>query len=173
MVVVVAAVAIGALTRSKNRTDGASSENFTACPSSTPAACAGRVAQIWKSDARQMPAIAVPAGLRYDRGFIANKGTPGAFFVFQTSVDGNTQPTELTLRVSPATATPYDAAHRGGKLRHLPSGRSYLDFSNAGQSGPFVEHLGTVEVVVSWVSITAPQSLKAEQLELLDGVTAN
>jgi len=172
VVVVAAVVAISVLTRSKTPTDNSGSENFTSCPTGTPAACSDRVAQIWKGDARQMPSIATPPGVRYDRGFIATKGTPAVFFVFQTFVDGSKQPTEVTVRVSPATAKPYDVANRGGKAGRLASGRAYLDFSNATQTGPFVEHLADVEVVVSFTSRAAPQSLKATQLELLDGVTA-
>ena len=170
-VIVAAVVAISVLTRSKTPNDNSGSENFTSCPTGTPEACFDRVAQIWKNDARKMPSITIPPGLRYDRGFIATKGASAAFFVFQTFVDGSTQPTEVTLRVSPATAKPYDVAHRGGKAGRLPSGRAYLDFSSAKQTGPFVEHLADVEVVVSFTSSAAPKSLKATQLELLDGVT--
>jgi len=172
VVVAAAVVAISVLTRSKEPATDPTSENFASCPATTPDACADRVAQVWKDDARRLPSIAVPTGLRYDRGFIATTGSPAAFYVFQTFVDGSTQPTELTLRVSPATSKPYDVAHRGGKLRHLTSGRAYLDFSNAKQSGPFVQHLGDLEVVVSWTSSAAPETLKAKQLELLAGVAA-
>jgi len=171
VVVVVAIVTISALTRSKKPTDDTGSKNFTACPVGTPDTCADRVAQVWKHEARPLPTISVPAGLRYDRGFIATTGAPAAFFVFQSFVDGSKQPTELTLRVSPASSTPYDVAHLGGKAGQLPSGRAYLDFSNAKQTGPFVEHLGDVELVVSFTSSAAPRSLKATQLELLDSVT--
>jgi hypothetical protein len=172
VVVVLAVVAISALTRSTHPTDDSGGANFMPCPSGAPAACSDRVAQVWKNEARRLPTIAIPDGLRYDRGFIATTGEPAVFFVFQTFVEGSQQPTELTLRVSPATSKPYDAAHRGGKSRHLPSGRAYLDFSNDKRSGPFVERIGQVEVVVSLIASAAPESLKTTQLSLLDGVTA-
>ena len=63
-VLVVAVVAIGASTRSKDSAEDTDSQKFVPCPSSTPDVCADRVAQMWQKEARPMPAIVVPAGLR-------------------------------------------------------------------------------------------------------------
>lgn len=175
VVLVVAVVAIGQVTKSKkgvgdpNAPDDA---RFTTCPTSSANACLDQLAQAWGSDAHRLPSVAVPGAMKYERGFIANKGKPPAgFLVFQTKINGSAQPMEITLRISPATAAPYDPKHRGGKLRKLPSGRSYLDFSSPKHSGPFVEHLADLELVVAYDSPTSPAELRAKKLELLDSAT--
>jgi len=169
-VLVVAVIAFTAVTHKKPASESTSTE-YTACPAGTPDACAPLVAQALGKDAQHLPTIVAPTGLTYDRGFIANTAKPAAaLFVFDAFIDGSTHATEVTLRVSPATAGPYDAAHRGGRLGHLPSGRSFLDFSTGDRSGPFVERVGSLEFVMSWNSSAAPETLRTSKLALLDSI---
>ena len=172
-VVVVIVTAIS-LASHKNRSETWAHDPLMSCPSARLSPCADVVARVWQADARhlQLPTITAPAELRFDRAFVADRGKPPAvFFVFQTFVDGAKMPTEISVRMAPATSEPFDPAHRGGKLRHLPSGRAYLDLSNSTRSGPFVEQLGGAELVVSWTPATAAKSLRTSRLALLDSAT--
>ncbi|HEY5171469.1 MAG TPA: hypothetical protein VIK54_07055 [Acidimicrobiia bacterium] len=158
------------LSRTEQRDDRESA--FVACPSSAPDACASRLADKWGGDAHRIPSIALPAGFRYDRGFITkNERPPAGYFVFQTTIGADTRPSEITLRVSPASSVAFDASHRGGTLHHLPSGRPYLDGSKSPRSGPFIERVGNFEFVVSYVVGRSPDAPRAAQLQLLDSVT--
>lgn len=171
-VIVIAVLVVNALTHAKPSADKAT-QGYTACPAGTPDACAGLVAKALGNTGQHLPSIVAPKGLTYDRGFIANPTKPAAaLYVFDAFIDGSTHATEVTLRVSPASSSPYDVKHRGGELGHLPSGRTYLDFSTGNRSGPFVEHVGGLEFVMSWNSSAAPTTLRTSKLALLDSITA-
>lgn len=167
VVAVVLSIAIVLVTR-RASTD----IEYTTCPASAPSACASRLAKAWGRDMSQLPSIGVPADLHYDRGFITkNDKPPAGFFVFRAGAA--TAPAELTVQVVPASKVPFDAAHRGGTLRHLPTGREYLDRSAGRRSGPFLEQVGGFEVAVSFDSRAGAASLRPEQLELLGSVAAS
>jgi hypothetical protein len=160
------------LSQAKQRDDRASA--FIACPTSVPDACASRLASKWGGDVRRIPSIALPAGFRYARGFITkNERPPAGYFVFETTIGSDPRPSEITLRVSPESSVLFDASHRGGTLRHLPSGRAYLDGSKSPRSGPFIERVGNFEFVVSYIVDRPAGAPRAAQLRLLDAVTAS
>jgi hypothetical protein len=158
------------LSQAKQRDDRESA--FIACPASVPDACASRLASKWGGDVHRIPSIALPPGFRYDHGFVTkNERPPAGYFVFQATIGADPRPSEITLRVSPASSVPFDATHRGGTLRHLPSGRAYLDGSKSPRSGPFVERVGNFEFVVSYIVDRSSGAPRAAQLRLLDAVT--
>jgi hypothetical protein len=170
--VLVAVLVGGLLSRAEQKDDRDSA--FIACPTSAPDACASRLANMWGGDVHRIPSIALPAGFRYARGFITkNERPPAGYFVFDTTIGADPGPSEITLRVSPASSVPFDAAHRGGTLRHLASGRAYLDGSKSPRSGPFIERVGTFEFVVSYIVDRPAGAPRAAQLRLLDAVTAS
>jgi hypothetical protein len=157
------------LSQAKQRDDRESA--FIACPASMPDACAGRLATEWGGDVHRIPSIALPAAFRYDHGFITkNERPPAGYFVFQVTIGADPRPSEITLSVSPASSVPFDASHRGGTLRHLPSGRAYLDNSKSPRSGPFIERVGNFEFLVSYIVDRSSGAPRAAQLRLLDAV---
>ncbi len=168
VVVVLLLVVVGVLISKHGDDDHG---NYVSCPTSAPEACSSRLAKMWGAGVRTLPSIQAPAGIRYNRGFIARLDKPvSAYFVFETTLESGQSSTELTVRVVPSSKVPFDATHRSGKLQHLVGGRAYLDNSLPTRSGPFIEQVGGFDVTVSFERGGPVAPLRAAQLALLGSV---
>jgi hypothetical protein len=173
--VIVTAVVAAAIVRGSRNED-----KDVRCPSSSPAACVGQLADTWHVDASAIPTIELPAELHFDGGSISKTDpAKSVFFSFHLVETGRLDPvfTNMTLIMTPGWSLEgrHLAPH---KTVQLANGRSCLDFTkivgkNVARVGPIVERVGNFTVQTSVMIVRPPWApMRSAALDLLASVRA-